>query len=164
MKKIMSKDKKALKHQVKDLLSQIVNLNAENEKLKNEYLKAYADAENYKKRVGKDLENGLKYRIQSFAMEILPAIDNLERALATCNDEQLKNGISMVYQQIINSLAKEGVSEILAADQKFDPNLHQALMTEHVDGIEPDMVIEVLQKGYQLKDRILRAALVKVSE
>lgn len=161
----MSKEKNVkLKHQVKDLLSQIVSLNAENEKLKNEYLKAYADAENYKKRVSKELENGMKYRIQSFANDILPAIDNLERALATCADEQLKSGVMMIYQQIMSALAKEGVTEILAVDQKFDPNLHQALAVEHVDGVEPDMVLEVLQKGYQLKDRILRASLVKVSE
>lgn len=70
----------------------------------------------------------------------------------------------MIYDQLMAALEKEGVTEIDALNQPFDHNVHNALMTEKVEGTPPNMVIEVLQKGYMLKDRILRAALVKVSE
>ena len=70
----------------------------------------------------------------------------------------------MIYQQLVHILENEGVKEIVALDEPFDPNYHQALMQESKEGIEPGMVIEVLQKGYMLKDRVLRATLVKVSE
>lgn len=156
-KKLLSK-----KDKDKDLIEQ---LSRENEELKNQYYKAYADAENYKKRTQKELENSMKYRIQSFASEILPAIDNLERALDNdTTDEAFKAGVIMIYDQLMAALKKEGVSEIEALDKPFDHNVHNALMTEKVEGVEPNTVIEVLQKGYMLKDRILRAALVKVSE
>lgn len=99
---------------------------------------------------------------------MLPVIDNLERALATnVEDPNLKNyvkGFEMIYQQLIHILNNEGVKEIEAQDKPFDPNFHQALMQEAVEGVEPGMVVEVLQKGYMLKDRVLRATLVKVSE
>ena len=70
----------------------------------------------------------------------------------------------MIYQQLINALNNEGVKEIEALNQPFDPNFHQALMQEAVEGVESGIVVEVLQKGYMLKDRVLRATLVKVSE
>lgn len=147
------------------LLEEIETLKRENAELKNQYYKAYADADNYKKRVQKELENSLKYRIQSFASEILPVIDNLERALQQeTTDEQMKQGVQMIYDQLIVSLKEEGVIEIEALNQPFDYNVHQALMTEKVEGIEPNKVLEVLQKGYKIKDRILRPAFVKVSE
>ena len=150
-KKLLSK-----KDKDKDLIEQ---LSRENEELKNQYYKAYADAENYKKRTQKELENSMKYRIQSFASEILPAIDNLERALDNdTTDEAFKAGVIMIYDQLMAALKKEGVSEIEALDKPFDHNVHNALMTEKVEGVEPNTVIEVLQKGYMLKDRILRAA------
>ena len=92
-------------------------------------------------------------------------IDNLERALLQeTSDELIKQGVQMIYNQLIASLKEEGVIEIEAKDQPFDYNIHQALLTEKVDGIEPNMVLEVLQKGYKIKDRVLRPALVKVSE
>lgn len=143
----------------------IEKLQAENTELKNQYFKAYADADNFKKRSAKELENAMKYRIQSFAKEILPAIDNLERALSSeTNDENMRIGVQMIYDQIMAALKKEGLQEIEALDQPFDHNVHQALLTEKVEGVEPNMVVEVLQKGYMLKDRVLRASLVKVSE
>lgn len=109
-----------------------------------------------------------KYRIQSFAMEILPVLDNLERALdVKVDDQNVKNyakGFEMIYQQLVHILNQEGVKEIEALDKPFDPNFHRALMQDTKDGVESGMVIEVLQKGYMLKDRVLRATLVKVSE
>ena len=133
--------------------------------LKNEYAKAYADTENTRKRLTKEFEQLSKYKIQSFALAVLPVLDDCERALAhETKDETYRKGVEMMYSKLKAALEAEGVTEIEALDKPFDGNWHQALMSEHVEGKEPGIVIEVLQKGYKLKDRILRAAMVKVSE
>lgn len=153
------------KSEVDCLREEIEKLSLENSELKNQYFKAYADADNYKKRTQKELENAMKYRIQSFANKILPILDNLERALASVNEQDpLRVGVEMIYQQLLVALKDEGVIEIEAQNKPFDGNFHQSLMAEAVEGVEPGTVIEVLQKGYMLKDRILRASLVKISE
>ena len=133
--------------------------------LKSDYLKAYADTENTKKRLIREQEQSMKYRIQSFATSILPVIDNLERALKIeTEDVGLRDGVQMVYDQLMASLAAEGVVPIDALNKPFDPNIHQAMVMEDVEGVEPNMVVEEFQKGYLIKDRILRASLVKVSQ
>lgn len=147
------------------LEEQISKLQEELADATNKYYKAYADTENLKKRLQNEADMTRKYRIQSFALEILPVIDNLERALAQeTSDESFKKGVEMIYQQLTHALKNEGVEVIDALNKPFDPNFHHAIMQEAVDGVESNMVVEVLQKGYVLKDRILRAALVKVSE
>ena len=156
------------KKKIEELEEEIVKLKEEAAANKNAYFKAYADTENLKKRLQSESDNVRKYRIQSFAMEILPVLDNLERALdVKVDDQNVKNyakGFEMIYQQLVHILNQEGVKEIEALDKPFDPNFHQALMQEAKDGVESCMVIEVLHKGYMLKDRVLRATLVKVSE
>jgi len=141
-------------------------LKEEVKKLQNEYYKAYADAENIRKRQQRDYELSMKYRIQSFAESILPAIDNLERALSDDSDDAkaYREGVEMIYEQILNALKQEGVTPIDALNKPFDPNIHQALSTEEVEGVEPNIIVEEYQKGYMIKDRVLRASLVKVSE
>ena len=94
-------------------------------------------------------------------------IDNLERALQTKvheSDESFKKGIEMTYDQLINALKNEGVEQIDCLNKPFDANLEQAIMQEKREGVESGIVIEILQKGYVLKDRILRPAMVKISE
>lgn len=150
---------------IRELTSEISELNEKVAVLKNEYAKAYADTENTRKRLQKEFETRSKYHIQGFALEILPVLDNCERALAhETTDEAYRKGVEMIYSQLKNALAKEGVEEIEALNQPFDANWHQALMSEPKEDTEPGMVIEVLQKGYKLKDRLLRAAMVKISE
>lgn len=148
------------------LQNEIDELKSEVDRLKNAYAKAYADTENVKKRLQNEADTNKKYRIQSFAKEILPAIDNLERAMAASDDSesQLNKGVEMIYNQLIKSLKDEGVEEIDCLNKKFDPNFEQSIMVEKKEGVEPGVVIEVLQKGYMLKDRVLRAAMVKISE
>lgn len=169
-------EKKHEKHSEKDKVAEleeqinaqklvIADLNKKVDTYKNEYAKAYADADNIRKRLTKEKDDFMKYHIQNFAKDILPVLDNCERALAAdTKDEALHKGVQMIYDQLKAALAKEGVTEIDALNKPFDGNWHQALMSEKKDGVEPGIVIEVLQKGYKLKDRILRAALVKVSE
>lgn len=156
------------KKRIEQLEAEVAKLQKELAESTNNYYKAYADAQNLKKRLQNEADQVRKYRIQGFASEVLPIIDNLERALSQkVEDEAIKNyvkGFEMIYQQLINALNNEGVKEIDALNQPFDPNFHQALMQEAIEGVESGMVVEVLQKGYMLKDRVLRAALVKVSE
>lgn len=165
------KDKFLKKKENKDiekLNARIAELEAELAKAKNDYYMAYADTQNMRKRLQNDADMIRKYRIQGFASDILPAIDNLERALSVVSEnEEVKNymnGVNMVYQQIMNALTNEGVSVIEAKDKPFDPKVHQALLQEKVEGVESGIVLEEIQKGYMLKDRVLRATLVKVSE
>lgn len=135
---------------------------------RNDLLKAYADTDNTRKRLQKETETARKYRFQSAALELLPILDNMDLALATApSNEEAANfvrGFEMIRTQLVNALTNEGVQEIEALNQPFDANFMQALMTEKKEGVEPNTVTEVLQKGYKLKDRILRPALVKVSE
>lgn len=149
------------------LKTTITALQDEVNQLRNDYARAYADTENMRKRLQNEADTTRKYRIQSFAIEILPVIDNLERALeqeTSKENEAFKKGVEMIYHQLVDALKKEGVEEIKADGEKFDPNFHQAIMTEKVENLESGMVVQVLQKGYMLKDRILRASMVKVSE
>lgn len=140
-------------------------LRKEIETLKNDYFKMLADTENLKKRLQREHDQLRKYRIQGFAADVLPVLDNLERALKQeTTDEALREGVQMIYDQLMASLKVEGVEPINALNQPFDPNIHQAMMTEEKEGVESNIVIEEFQKGYMLKDRILRASLVKVSQ
>lgn len=163
-----AKPKAAKKKKLQELEEEIASLKEELATSKNAYFKAYADADNMKKRLQAEADNVRKYRIQSFASEVLPVLDSLERALdVKVDDQNIKNyvkGFEMIYTQLKAVLEKEGVIEIEALDKPFDPNFHNALMQEAKEGVESGIVIEVLQKGYMLKDRVLRATLVKVSE
>lgn len=157
-----------LKKQIETLEAEKEELSKKVDGLKNAYAKAYADTENMKKRLNNDFEMRNKYRAQDFAKEVLPVLDNCERALAIettdGTDEKYRKAFEMVHKQLAKALEKEGVTEIDCLNKPFDPNYHQAMMSEHVDGVEPNTVTAVLQKGYLLKDRLLRAAMVKVSE
>ncbi|MFV0254820.1 MAG: nucleotide exchange factor GrpE [Erysipelotrichaceae bacterium] len=153
------------KEEIKKLNEEIVNLNEELANSKNDFLKAYADLENQRKRLQSETDLILKYRANSLVLDLLPSLDNLERALENVNKEDsIGQGVEMVYKQLKSALEKEGVKEIEALDQEFDANLHQSIMMEKIEGVKSGIVVEVLQKGYLLKDRILRASLVKVSE
>ena len=149
------------------LEEEIETLQKEVARLKNAYAMAYADTENLKKRLKAEAEAARKYRIQSFALEILPVLDNLERALAQEVSEEAKgfyDGVKMTYDQLVKALKDEGVEEIDCIGKPFDAKYEQALLSEKSQEHEPGIVLQVLQKGYLLKDRILRPSLVKVSE
>lgn len=161
-------DKEENVEEVNPLEAEIENLKEELAKAKNDVARAYADTENMKKRLQNEADMTKKYRFQQAGLELLPILDGMERALMVQSEnEEVLNyvkGFEMIHQQLVNVLTNEGIKEIEAMGQPFDHNTMQALMQEAKEGVEPGMVIEVMQKGYMLKDRILRPALVKVSE
>lgn len=132
------------------------------------YLRLYAEFENYKKRTRAELDTERTYRAQSVLRDILPAIDNIERALAQKGESEefksLHKGVEMVYESLLSSLKDNGLETIDALDQTFDPNLHQAVMQEQDKDKDSGIILEELQKGYKLKERVLRPSMVKVNE
>ncbi|MGG2064351.1 MULTISPECIES: nucleotide exchange factor GrpE [unclassified Bacillus (in: firmicutes)] len=131
-------------------------------------LRLQADFENYKRRVQLDKQAAEKYRSQSLVSDILPALDNFERAMQVeANDEQMKSllqGMEMVYRQLLEALTKEGVEAIEAVGKQFDPHEHQAVMQVEDSEFESNAVVEEFQKGYKLKDRVIRPSMVKVNQ
>lgn len=134
----------------------------------NKYLRLLADYDNFKRRTQKDKELANKFRSQSLLADILPVLDNFERAMSvpTKSEESasLLKGIEMVQKSLLEAVNREGLEEIKAIGEQFDPNFHQAVMQEKDDSAEPGEVLQELQKGYILKDRVLRPAMVKVNE
>ena len=148
----------------------IKSLSENVQELQNKLLYQQAEFANFKRRREEETRNLLKYQNYDMALEIISIVDSLERAL-NVNEESLSDdvkkylsGFKIMYNNLINILNKFEVHEIVCLNKEFDHNFEQALMTEHKDGVEPGIVIEVLQKGYVLKDKLLRASLVKVSE
>ena len=138
--------------------------------LQNKLIYQQAEFANYKKRREEETRNMLKYQNQDIASEIINIVDSFERAInvdeSKVTPEVLKylSGFKIMYNNLLNILNKFEIHEIDCLNKEFDHNTSQALMVEHRDGVEPGIVIEVLQKGYMIKDKLLRAALVKVSE
>jgi molecular chaperone GrpE len=138
------------------------------EEADNRYLRLQADFDNFRRRTRLDIEASEKYRAQKLAIELLPALDNFERALnIEADNEQSKSllqGMEMVYRGLVEALKKEGVEAIEAVGKEFDPNFHQAVMTGEDEKFGSNIVIEEFQKGYMLKDRVLRPSMVKVNQ
>ena len=131
------------------------------------YQRCLAEFDNFRKRTVKEKASMYDDGVRSTVEKLLMVIDNLERALKTEvaeSDEGFKKGVEMTYHQLIVALKNEGVEEIDCLNKPFDANLAQAIMQEKKEDVETGTVIEILQKGYILKDRILRPAMVKVSE
>ena len=122
-----------------------------------------ADFENFRKRNAEAVRKSREEGISDTLVEILPVLDNLERAVSAIADEASRQGVAMIVKQFNQVLSAMGVEEIPSAGQAFDPNLHNAVMQESVEGMEPGMVAEVLQKGYKYHNRVIRHAMVKVS-
>lgn len=137
------------------------------EETTNRLLRVQADYENFRRRTRQEREADAKYRSQRLVEELLPVLDNFERALSMkAESEEGKNflqGMEMVYKQLLEALNKEGVSVIEAVGKPFDPHVHQAVMQVQVEDEEKDIVVEELQKGYMLKDRVIRPSMVKVN-
>lgn len=147
-------------------LDDIKKVEAERDELSDKYIRAQAEIVNMRRRNEKEQASLIKYDGQKLAKAILPALDNLERALAVESaSEQLQKGVKMVQIDLLKALKENHVAEIEAEGQAFDPNMHQAVQTVPADDDHPaDTVVQVLQKGYILKDRVLRPAMVIVAQ
>jgi len=150
------------------LTSKIAELEAKLQEEESRYLRLRADFDNMRRRTQLDREAAEKYRAQKLLTELLPVIDNLERALqveVTSEDAvSLYKGIEMVHKTLIDATKQEGLELIPAEGEAFDPNVHQAVMQESDSEKETGIVLKELQKGYKLKDRVLRPSMVSVNE
>lgn len=140
----------------------------ESEELKNQLIRLQADFSNYKKRMEKEREGYIDLGVKKLALDILPVIDNLERALKSieeyANDDGIFKGINLIDDQLLEVLAKNNITEIKANGEKFDPNLHHAVAMVDSEDLESDMIVDVLQKGYQINESVLRPSMVRVSK
>ena len=142
------------------------------EKLANDneekYLRLYAEFENYKRRIQKENQINATYKAQGVLTDILPSIDNIERALQIEGDDEsfksLQKGVQMVHESLLRALKDNGLEEILAEGKEFDPNLHQAVVQDDNPDFKSGEVTQELQKGYKLKDRVLRPSMVKENQ
>lgn len=147
----------------------ISNLNKAIDEAKNNTLRAQAELVNYRKRKDAEVSDLLKYANADIAKELIVVVDNFERAIKMSlqsNSEELKKymeGYNLTYTNLISILNKFEIREINRLGEKFDPNLEQALLTDHDESKDDDVVTEVLLKGYMLKDRVIRPASVKVN-
>lgn len=135
--------------------------------LNDKYLRLNAEYQNYRKRVEKEKSDIFKYGTEKLFVELLPIMDNFERALSSKNtekmDQKILDGILMIKKSFEAFFDKNGVKKIEALGQPFDPVMHHAVMTESVEDSESEHVVEVLQDGYLMNDKVIRTSMVKVS-
>lgn len=130
------------------------------------YMRLMAEFQNYKKRAAKEKTDTLQYANEKIVGELLPVIDNFERALATETDdiEGYAKGMQLIFEQFKKALENAGLEEIKAEDEVFDPNMHNAVLAENVEDKEDGVITKVLQKGYKLRDKVIRPSMVAVNK
>lgn len=163
---LKQEEKKNKKEKKKD--KQLDKLNEAYNKiseLEDKLLRERAESANYRKRKEEEVAKMLKYSSEDIVKEILPIADNFERALSMLQEEEneFSKGFKMIYCNLISALEKYEVKAIDDVNKPFDPTYHEAVLTEHKEDIEEGIILEVMQKGYLLKDKVIRPAMVKVS-
>lgn len=154
-----------------ELLKQIEALQVELSETKDQALRTAAEAQNIRRRAEIDADNARKFAVERFARDLLPVVDNLERALENAPqdhaDDAVKavlEGVELTYRSFADMLEKHNLKAINPEGEPFDPQLHEAMSMVEAPGAEPNSVIQVVQKGYTLNERLLRAAMVVVSK
>lgn len=147
-------------------LDPLAALTAERDELKDRLLRIAAETENFKKRTERDKADFLRRANETFARDLLPVLDNLERALAAAQGEQgpLAQGVSLTHLELGKVLERHGLEKIEALEQPFNPELHEAMMQQEDPEREENTVINELQRGYLFQGRLLRPAMVVVSK
>ncbi len=165
-----SKKDKSLKDENKKLTAELTEtkdaLNKANEQLaevQDKYLRTAAEYDNFRRRSAKEREGVYADAYADALAAILPVLDNLERAAAYSDGAQLADGIQLIFKSAKESLERIGVSEFGAKGEKFDPQIHNAMMHVDDENFGENEIVEVFQKGYKKGDRVLREALVKVA-
>jgi molecular chaperone GrpE len=139
-------------------------LRAENQQLKDRYLRTLADFDNLRKRTEREKADFFRYALAGTLKDILPVLDNFDRGLEHAEEgDEFHKGMLLIYKQLYEVLQKHGLKPIDDANVHFDPNIHEAVVREEDDSVPSQTVVAVLQKGYFLHDRLLRPALVKVA-
>jgi len=156
--------KSELRERLEELEQRLEAAEAERDERTNDLQRVAADFDNYRKRVARDQESLVTRAHERLVKELLPVLDDLERALqaaAEHEEAKLADGVQLVYRELRDALSREGLAEV-EADGKFDPHVHEALLTQPSNR-EEGSVLEVLQKGYRLGDRVLRPARVVIA-
>jgi len=156
--------KAELQERLEEIEQRLEAAKAERDERTNDLQRVAADFDNYRKRVARDQESLVTRAHERLVKELLPVLDDLERALqaaAEHEEAKLADGVQLVYRELRDALSREGLAEV-EADGKFDPHVHEALLTQPSDR-EEGSVLEVLQKGYRLGDRVLRPARVVIA-
>ena len=150
------------------LVQELEGAREEARQAKDQLLRLAAEFENYKKRMEREKNNALKYAEENILKELLPTIDNLERAMeqgkAADTHGPLLEGVEMTLKLLLDTLAKYGLQPLAGVGQPFDPNFHEALVMEPSDTVPANHIIQEYEKGYVLKDRLIRAAKVVVAK
>ena len=146
---------------------EIVELTPEQQAMQeanDKYMRLFAEFDNYRKRTAKEKTESYQDAVAKTVLELLPVVDNFERAMAVASaDEAFKNGMEKIYQQLCETLKKLGVAEIPSMGESFDPKVHNAIRQIEDESFGENIVCEVYQKGYRLGDRIIRHAMVSVA-
>lgn len=150
----------------KELEEKLVAKNSEFEDLDARYARLQADFVNFRKRTEKEKESLYAYASEEIISQMLQVIDNFERALASMEDKEdsFFKGMEMIYVQLVKVLSENGLEEIKALGEKFDPNYHHAVLQEESKEHDEDTIIEVFQKGYKIKEKVIRPSMVKVAK
>ena len=129
------------------------------------YMRLMAEFQNFKRRVAKEKSDIHAYANEKIVGDLLPVLDNFERAVSTeTEDEGYAKGMQLIFEQLKTALGNAGLEEIKAMDEEFDPNVHNAVMTETIEDKEDGIITKVLQKGYRLKDKVVRPSMVAVNK
>ncbi len=149
----------------KKINDKIEELEKQVEEKDDKYKRLQAEYSNYMRRTQEEKQTIGIFANEKIIKELIPVIDSMERAMDACSDKEddMYKGIELVHKQLLDCLQKFEVEEISALNEEFDPNLHLAVMQESVEGVEPNKVVMVLQKGYKLKTKVIRPTMVKVS-
>lgn len=162
-KKEQKSRKKDAEHKRQQQAVELESLKKELDAQKDAYQRMLAEYANYKRRTEQEKEQLGAYTRAEVIKKLLPALDNLERAAAAPAGDEYKTGVDMTIRQLADILKELGLEEIEAEGAPFNPEVHNAVMREDADGVEPDTVTEVYQKGYKIGERILRPSMVKVA-
>ena len=161
--KTLKNDLKENESEIKDLNNQIEEKDQKIDDYFSQLQRLHADFENYKKRSQKDIESYRKYANEGLIIKLIDTYEDLGRALKSSEKgENLKEGVELIYKNLKKVLEKEGLEEIPTTGEKFDPFKHEALMTENHEDYESGLVTEELAKGYTLKSKVIKCAMVKV--
>lgn len=161
--KKLKDDLKENEESIEDLKKQIDEKDQKIDHYYSQMQRLQADFENYKKRTEKDMNEYIKYANEGLILKLIDTYEDLERALKSAEEgENLKKGVELIFKNLKKVLKKEGLSEIPAEGEKFDPYKHEALMTEEHEDYENGDVTETLARGYTLNSKVIKCAMVKV--